>query len=634
MSRSKNIKIFLASSNELKGDRNAFGNFVRQIDNLYEKRGIRIKLFEWEDADAAYNGQRKQDEYNDEVRASDMFLALFYKKAGKYTIEEFDVAVDEFNRTKTKPKCYVYCRELLDGEKETTELSNFKNRLSNEMEYFRCNYNNVDTLQLHFLMQLLLVENNQLDELQVVDGDVILYGTIVAKMENLRFAIKNNDYQRMKQRLVELLAMINEAGLRIEEHPDGEDLCIENQRLLNERNNLQKEFKQQQKLLLDIAKRITQLHRGQISDQMHSAIEAFNNGDANKARIILDEAEEEGDNRFSEFERKEEIRKKEIQNIEKDIDNLLLQATTVMVDIGNPIQKRICKSVELYKKADYRASRIDYDKEKYSEMLCMYACFLYKYGLYHDSEAVWLRQISMVEELYGTENEISAKSYNYIGLVYWAQANYVKALNYYYKALQIYEKILGKESLRAATCYNNIGVVYEYQDKYNKALEYYSKALEIREMVLGKNHLDTAQTYNNIGMMYYKQGKYHDALKYCYKALRTKEKVLGENHIDTALSYNNIGGIYDNQINFHKALEYYCKALEIRINQLGAYHPDTACSYNNIGFFCFRAKEYEMALKFLDKALKIRNKMLGLNHPDTKNTQELIEAVKMAIMKG
>ena len=78
----KTIKIFLASSDELQDDRNAFGNLVRRLDHIYEKRGIRIELFEWEDYDAAYNGIRKQDEYNEQIKSSDLFLALFHKKAG------------------------------------------------------------------------------------------------------------------------------------------------------------------------------------------------------------------------------------------------------------------------------------------------------------------------------------------------------------------------------------------------------------------------------------------------------------------------------------------------------------------------------------------------------------------------
>ena len=42
----KTIKIFVASSEELDTDRIVLGNLVRRLDDIYEKRGIRIKLFE------------------------------------------------------------------------------------------------------------------------------------------------------------------------------------------------------------------------------------------------------------------------------------------------------------------------------------------------------------------------------------------------------------------------------------------------------------------------------------------------------------------------------------------------------------------------------------------------------------
>ena len=113
------IKVFLASSDELKQDRIAFGDLIRRLDSIYEKRGVRIKLKKWEDFDAAYNGRRKQDDYNDYVRDSEMFLALFYKKAGKYTIEEFDVALKEYKRTGVKPKIYVFCQDLKENEQES-----------------------------------------------------------------------------------------------------------------------------------------------------------------------------------------------------------------------------------------------------------------------------------------------------------------------------------------------------------------------------------------------------------------------------------------------------------------------------------------------------------------------------------
>ena len=157
----KTIKIFLASSEELDNDRMAFGNLVRRLDDMYEKRGIRIKLFEWEDYDAAFNDRRKQDEYNNYVRQSDVFLALFHKKAGKFTIEEFNVASEEF-KTKTSPKVYTYCKDLQPGEEETPELIEFKKHLFDEMGHYWCRYDSRESLQLQFVMQLQLVESSQM----------------------------------------------------------------------------------------------------------------------------------------------------------------------------------------------------------------------------------------------------------------------------------------------------------------------------------------------------------------------------------------------------------------------------------------------------------------------------------------
>ena len=94
----KTNKIFLASSDELEVDRSRFGNLVRHLDKIYEKRDIRIELIEWEDLDAAYNGQRKQDEYNQEIRESDLFLAVkvTYMQTGKLSFTSFLTSYTSF----------------------------------------------------------------------------------------------------------------------------------------------------------------------------------------------------------------------------------------------------------------------------------------------------------------------------------------------------------------------------------------------------------------------------------------------------------------------------------------------------------------------------------------------------------
>ncbi len=55
----RTIKIFLASSEELAEERIRFGDFIRQLDDMYEVRDYRIKLYKWEDLPSGDNGKPK-----------------------------------------------------------------------------------------------------------------------------------------------------------------------------------------------------------------------------------------------------------------------------------------------------------------------------------------------------------------------------------------------------------------------------------------------------------------------------------------------------------------------------------------------------------------------------------------------
>jgi hypothetical protein len=95
----KVIKIFLASSiNDLHVERMEIGNFIRSMNDRFIDRGIYFKLCMCEDISDAVAKSRKQDEYNDQVRSSDMFLAVFHLVGEKFTIEEFKIATEEFKK--------------------------------------------------------------------------------------------------------------------------------------------------------------------------------------------------------------------------------------------------------------------------------------------------------------------------------------------------------------------------------------------------------------------------------------------------------------------------------------------------------------------------------------------------------
>ena len=611
----KTIKVFLASGKEMKHDRNAFGNLIRKLDEIYEKRGTRIRLFEWEDVDSAYNGGRKQDEYNEHLRASDMFLALFHTYAGRFTQEEFDIAKDE-RENKGTPKPYVYCRDLQEGEEEDQTLKDFKKYLFEKLKYFFCSYNSEECLNLQFVMQLQLFENTMQNEVKVENDDVTFHGIKIAKMDELQFVAQNKDYLKLRDEINELKDDIVDLRKKLEETPDDERLKDRLQQKLKRKNERQEEFTKYQQQILDIQKNIVKLQGEKISERIRETIEAFSRGDIRKAYYILEDAKKDTVEGLNDFISSKEITEQKRKNVCQNIKELLLRADVVLADLGKDIKSRKKEAWDCYETADKVANEVGYNKKDYVELLFRYGKFLNRYAYFKEAETVYIRLISLCEEIFGC-NEQTAIAYNNIGNVYSNLGNYDKALDFYNKALEIQEKVLGKEHTDTAVSYNNIGLICSYLGKYDEALKYHTQALEIRKKVLGEEHTDTAASYNNIGNVYSNLGNYDKALDFYNKALEIQEKVLGEEHTDTAASYNNIGNVYSNLGNYDKALDFYNKALEIQEKVLGKEHTDTAVSYNNIGLICSYLGKYDEALKYHTQALEIRKKVLDEEHTDT-----------------
>jgi hypothetical protein len=152
----RTIKIFLASSSELKEDRETFDLYFRQANDHWIEKGIYLSILRWENFLDAMSETRLQEEYNKEVRNCDIFVSLFKKKTGKYTEEEFDVAHETF-KTKRKPFIYTYFKnaqiDLANITEEINTILAFKKKLSN-LGHYHTHYTSIEDLKLQFQQQL------------------------------------------------------------------------------------------------------------------------------------------------------------------------------------------------------------------------------------------------------------------------------------------------------------------------------------------------------------------------------------------------------------------------------------------------------------------------------------------------
>ncbi|MDH5178861.1 MAG: ADP-ribosylation factor-like protein [Gammaproteobacteria bacterium] len=152
----RTIKIFLASSEELKDDRNEFDLYFRQQNDLLRKQSMYLEIIRWEHFLDAMSDTRLQDEYNKKVRDCDIFVSLFKTRTGKFTEEEFDVAHTAFIKN-GNPLIYTYFNpnfNISEAKKaDIKTLWAFQEKLS-ELGHFHTKYDNVEHLKRQFRDQL------------------------------------------------------------------------------------------------------------------------------------------------------------------------------------------------------------------------------------------------------------------------------------------------------------------------------------------------------------------------------------------------------------------------------------------------------------------------------------------------
>ncbi|MEM0992547.1 MAG: NB-ARC domain-containing protein, partial [Bacteroidota bacterium] len=144
----KKIKLFLASSNELKAEREHLKSKIATKNGTLHDKGIYLNLKIWEDESEMMSDTRSQDEYNKLVRAADIFICLAFTKVGKYTHEEFEQAYQQFKRT-GQPKIVVYFKKENypqgTSARDLLSLEDFQQKLS-DLKYFPSEYKSADGL--------------------------------------------------------------------------------------------------------------------------------------------------------------------------------------------------------------------------------------------------------------------------------------------------------------------------------------------------------------------------------------------------------------------------------------------------------------------------------------------------------
>lgn len=186
----KKIKIFLASSEELKQERLELADFVEHLNYTFEKIGINIQLVKWEYIDSSMGAQHKQEDYNDKLRECEMCMVLYWTKFGLYTKTELDTAYNELKAGNNPKKLYVYFKEAEDGAEVTPELQAFRDSFPSAYGHFENRFRNIDTLKSQFLLQFIEYQGKSLADsplIEIRDGKVSVGGKTYVDLANVPF---------------------------------------------------------------------------------------------------------------------------------------------------------------------------------------------------------------------------------------------------------------------------------------------------------------------------------------------------------------------------------------------------------------------------------------------------------------
>ena len=585
----KNITVFLASSDELKNDRNSFHSLVASLDEIFEPRGYRIRCRRWEDFSAFCTGTRTQNDYNRIVRASDICICMFHRKAGEYTIEEFNQALDEYVKNQSHPKTFVYIRALIEGEMEDEALKRFKEDLFDRVGHYWCNYATDDAMKLHFVMQLERIIPSVSGNASVTEGNhfkiengvVSLYGHKIAELDNLSFAAENPEYLSLKESIARLNTEI--ARLRATGVAELQPMIDEKQaELYKKRESLNR----LESRLFDLALSINKLIGSgtPVSERKRLAIEMFERGNSTGVVEILNEKDIAADAAQA---------CKEIEQ-----GKLLVDSGRSLIEAG--LQKTRSLAEEYVLRA--KALMTDYAEPRRFEL----ACHAYEQG-------IELTRANLSEE------ELAKSLFEY-GCFLQTNKRYDLAEVRYRENLDIYQRLVPISPQvyepDLAMAQSNLGTLYKDTRRYEDSEKLCLSAMEIRRRLAAANpqvyEPDLAMTQYNLGCLYSDTQRYEDSEKMYLSAMEIRRRLAVANpqvyEPDLADTQYNLGCLYYNIQRYEDSEEMYLSALEVyqRLTAVNpqVYEPYLVRACNNLSFLFLAQGNFEEAERYAREGSK------------------------------
>ena len=611
----KRIKIFLASSIEdLKDDRIQVGDFFRQLNELYLDSNIHFSLIKCEDYDQSISQFGKQQQYDQEIRESELVFFLFFRKVGEYTRHELEVALEAFQNHK-KPRIITYFKYVNTLDETVQEVRDFMNLLDQQLKHYYNTYGHIDTLKLGILMQIKLL---QLDDAQVKleDGVVQLNGQPMVNGKNVPLLQGNRSLQELMQKrrqLQEALACCRSDYLA-DPTPEKEAAFFDASAELNRVSKQLTVVEQETMALLTTVVEMTTDGRV-LTRRQKEALHYFNLGDYEAVHTILEN--EERENELQRAKLRAEAAKMEIQGYVEE--ELLLIKTERAQGLTALRVERILSS---YQKVEDLVETYGLNRS----VLIDYVIFLHDQNRFDEAVLVAEKLKRYYDDPSTTaKDEDVAKLYNVLGSSYQNKRRLHEAKEAYDKALEIRTRLAAQNpevyELPLVSSRINLGNLYSSVRRYTEAEIYYEAGVQMLARLANCKPESyepfLANGYNNQGCLFMEVGRHQEAKDAFDKAIGIITRLVSRDpqtyESDLAKFYNNLGALYTDMKRYSEAEEAIDKALKIR-NRLAdcnpeAHTPHLATYYMNLGNVYGATGRYKEAKDTYSTSIRIYTKL-------------------------
>lgn len=155
----RTIKLFIASSSEMKTERLEIIDLLVDLNDEYEDSEIKFEPVVWEFMDSSMRETRKEDDYLIEMVKCQICIVMFWRTLGEYTVEEFEVAIKEMQANRNIKAIYLLFKEPCEGI--SNELSEFKRKCEIYYQDISFRFNGISILRKH-ISDLLKYDYKQL----------------------------------------------------------------------------------------------------------------------------------------------------------------------------------------------------------------------------------------------------------------------------------------------------------------------------------------------------------------------------------------------------------------------------------------------------------------------------------------